>query len=195
MFAPEPSGENPYESEEPQAPLPARPLGEPGGSAPLGSVGLELAEHEEPFAWPEGTREVDELGRDLFAVAKGELEGQQRRLQSGKRASWRRGLWRKFGEGLLIGGLQLGTFSAVVHVPWSWSTQPLLAAAGAIAMGIASVRNWGTLETALIMTLTWVGFGTYLAADSMQAILVALLSAGVISTSKFMAQAFEDPLR
>lgn len=198
MFPPEPTRENPYESGAPEAPLPKASLagaGDGPGAEEAAAVGLELAEHEEPFAWPEGTREVDEFGRDLFAVAKGQLEGRQRRSRESLHANWRRGIWRRFGEGSVIGGLQLGIFSAVVHAPLSWGQQPVLAVAGALAMGIASARRWGPLETSMIMTLTWAGLGTWVAVDTMQAFFTVLLSTGVISTSKFIGQGFEDPLR
>ncbi|MHC4377953.1 MAG: hypothetical protein ACYS26_15245 [Planctomycetota bacterium] len=198
MFLPEPTRENPYESGAPEAPLVKRVATVDSVSPDSESVeasDLDLSKHEAPFAWPEGTREVDELGRDLFAVTKGRLEGQQRRHREVQRANWRRGHWRHIGEGLVIGAFQLGAFSMVVHSPWSWGQQPVLALAGAFAMGIASVRRWGPLETSLIMTLTWVGLGIWVAEDALQAFFVALLSTGVISTSKFIGQGFEDPLR
>jgi hypothetical protein len=191
MFLPEPTRENPYERGAPVAPL-AAPAG--GGSAEGPSrvgVGLDLAEHEVPFAWPEGTREVDALGRDVVVVAKGRLEGRDRQHREKQLASWRHGRRRHFGEGMLIGGLQLGACSAVVHMPWSWGQQPVLVLAGALAMGLASARTWGTLETAL----TWVGFGTWVADGALQSLFAVLLGPAVIATSKLFAQAFEDPLR
>jgi len=207
MFLPEPTGENPYESGTPQAPAAKRAAAVAPGSLELESTGassleegsaqpagLELSEHEASFAWPAGTREVDELGRDLLAVTKGRLEGQQRRHRESQRAKWRRGLRRHFGEGLLIGAVQLGAFSSAVFLPWTWQTL-VIALAGSVAMGIASLRSWGTLETAMAMTVTWAALGCWLAEDDMQVIFVGLLATGVIQTSKFVAKGFEDPLR
>lgn len=203
MFLPEPTGTNPYERGAPEAPLPKAPVGgaaEGSGAGESPAVGLELAEHEEPFAWPEGTVEVDTLGRNIEAVQLGRVaaEHQRKREESAALGARRRRDWAL--QGFLRGAFILGVwafFTLQLHRTGNILDPRLLlvATSGGATFAWVSRRSLGRGQASLWMTCTWLLGAVFIQGRLLSLVLSLFAIPGVIALSQAFALEHEDPLR